>query len=128
MFGWTLFSKKVKLTQKMTEELAQGKRLQLELVSKAGDTHFNVQPEYPESYYNPRGICIGHEYRVPLVVEPNVQRAKASQAALTKAYNNYYKPDPKVTPTGATGQEFPNKPTGGIFLEPWLHNQRGLDL
>jgi sulfite oxidase len=127
MFGWTLFTKKVPLTQEK-DDLAAGRRLQLELVSKGVDTHFNVQPEYPESYYNPRGVCIGHMYRVPLIVEPNVQRAKATQSSLKMAYDSYYKPDPKVTPAGATGQEFPNKPTGGIFLEPWLHNDKGLEL
>jgi len=123
-FGWTQFAKKVPLTANMKADLVAGKRVHCELVSKGVDTHFNVQPEYPSTYYNARGVTINHMYRVPLVVEPNKYRAERKHAALQKAHNNYYRPDPRVTPEDRTGQEFPNKPTGGIFKEPWVHDRK----
>jgi hypothetical protein len=122
MWSWNLFSKKVPLTAEHKEVLAKGNRLKLELVSKAVDTHFNVQPEWPDSYYNARGIVINHMYRVPLIVDPNVLRGERDHKELQRLRNNYYKPDPKATPAGRTGQEFPNKPTGGVFQKPWVHD------
>jgi sulfite oxidase len=122
MFGWTQFSKKVQLHPDMKDQLAQGKRVYLECVSKAVDTHFNVQPEQKDAYYNARGVVINHMYRVPVVVDPNEYRGKRKQEALQKAHNDYYKPG--ENPQGRTGQEFPNKPTGGIFQEPWVHDRR----
>ena len=124
MWSWNLFSKKVPLTQAHKEQLATGRPLELELVSKAVDTQFNVQPEYPDSYYNPRGIVINHMYRVPVTIDPNVTRAARNHKDRQQQRNNYYKPDPNVTPGTRTGQEFPNKPTGGVFREPWVHDKR----
>ena len=76
----------------------------------------------PSSYYNPRGVVINHMYRVPVVVEPNGYRAEREQTELQKARNQYYKPG--ENPHEKTGQEFPNKPTGGVFREPWVHDRR----
>ena len=122
MFGWTQFSKKIPLTPNMKAQLASGRRVYLELVSKGVDTHFNVQPEHMHAYYNARGVVINHMYRVPVVVDPNEYRAKRKHEALQKARNEYYKPG--EVPEGRTGQEFPNKPSGGIFREPWVHDRR----
>ncbi len=121
MFGWTQFSEKVPLTSNMKARLASGKRVDLELVSKGVDTHFNVQPEYKDAYYNARGVVINHMYRVPVVVDPNEYRAKRKHNELQKARNQYYKPG--ENPEGRTGQEFPNKPSGGLFQEPWVHDR-----
>jgi hypothetical protein len=122
MWSWNLFSYKAPLTAAHKAQLATGRPLKLELVSKAVDTHFNVQPEYPESYYNARGIVINHMYRVPLIVDPNVERAERDHKELQRLRNDYYKPDPNVTPPTRTGQEFPNKPNGGVFFLPWVHD------
>ena len=56
MWSWNLLSKKMPLKPEHKEVLAKGNRLKLELVSKAINTHFNVQPEWPDSYYNARGL------------------------------------------------------------------------
>jgi hypothetical protein len=122
MFGWTQFSKKIPLTPNMKAQLASGRRVYLELVSKGVDSHFNVQPEHMHAYYNARGVVINHMYRVPVVVDPNEYRAKRKQGELQKARNQYYPPG--ENPKGRTGQEFPNKPSGGIFREPWVHDRR----
>jgi len=122
MYGWTQFSKKVPLTNDMKAQLASGRRLNLELVSKGVDTHFNVQPEHADTYYNPRGVVINHMYRVPIVLDPNEFRAECEQAELQKERNSYYKPGDN--PAERTGQEYPNKPTGGTFKEPWVHDHR----
>jgi len=124
MFGWTQFSKKMPLTPDMKAQLGRGMRVYLEITSKAVDTHFNVQPERPDCYYNARGVNISHCYRVPVVIDPNEYRAKRKQAELQKARNNYYKPTPDETPEGRTGQEFPNKKSGGYFEEPWVHDRK----
>jgi len=122
MFGWTQFSKKVPLTGDQKNILNAGRPLHLELVSKAVDAHFNCQPERPEPYYNARGVTISHMYRVPHIIDPNKYRGERTQRELQNAHNDYYKPG--ENPAGRTGQEFPNKPTGGIFLEPWVHDRR----
>ena len=123
-FGWTQFEKVMPLTANMKADLAAGKRVYLEIVSKAVDTHFNCQPEHRNSYYNARGVIINHMYRVPVVVDPNPMRGEGKQKELQAQRNNYYKPKPSETPADRTGQEFPNKPSRGIFQEPWVHDRR----
>ena len=64
---------------------------------------FNVQPERPAPYYNARGVCINHWYRVPVIMDPRVERDTAPTDNLP---------------------EFGNTPTGGKFVKPWAHHVR----
>jgi sulfite oxidase len=124
VWGWCQFSKRVPLSAAHKEQLRLGRRVELELVSKALNHHWDAQPERSAPYYNARGVCINHMYRVPVVVDPNEMRAKRDHKELQTQRNTYYKPTPTETPTTRTGQEFPNKPSGGTFHDPWVHDMR----
>ena len=60
---------------------------------------FNVQPERSEPYWNARGVCINHWYRVPVVLDPRVDKDMPADLP-----------------------EFGNVPSGGQFKRPWHHS------
>mmetsp|Transcript_52938 Transcript_52938/g.63742 ORF Transcript_52938/g.63742 Transcript_52938/m.63742 type:complete len:688 (-) Transcript_52938:290-2353(-) len=98
-WAWTQFSKKVTLTPEIREKLGKGERVNVELISKAMNSDFNVQPETMEPYWNARGVCINHWYRVKVTLDPNLEKGTVMH--------------------GNVEDEFPNTPSGGKFKEPW---------
>ncbi len=78
-WGWYHWSKTLKLTDGMKDQLARNLPVKLELASKALSGDFNVQPETMEPYYNARGVCINHWYRVPVVLDPRVDADMAPE-------------------------------------------------
>lgn len=100
-WGWTLFNKRMPLTPEIKAKLAAGEKVELTLVSKAVDSSFNVQPENPKPYVNPRGTAVNHWYRVRVTLDPNVP-AKAP-------------PKNPLAEHAAKG-EFANVPSGGAFI------------
>ncbi len=69
-WGWTLFNREVELDEATKKRLAKGEKVNVILVSKAVDSSFNVQPENPEPYVNPRGNGANHWYRVAVTLDP----------------------------------------------------------
>jgi len=74
--------------------------VEIDLVSKAMNSDFNVQPERMEPYWNARGVGINHWYHVNAVLDPSIPKGLEFR-------------DTTKSP------EFGNTPTGGIFVEPW---------
>ena len=63
-WAWTQFYKTIELPEEIRKQLKEGKHVRLDLVSKALNSDFNVQPERMEPYWNSRGIAINHWYHV----------------------------------------------------------------
>ena len=63
-WAWTQFYKTIELPEHIQQQLREGKHVKLDLVSKALNSDFNVQPERMEPYWNARGIDINHWYHV----------------------------------------------------------------
>jgi sulfite oxidase len=63
-WAWTHFYKTIELPEELQKRLRDGKHVKLNLVSKALNSDFNVQPERMEPYWNARGIAINHWYHV----------------------------------------------------------------
>jgi sulfite oxidase len=63
-WAWTQFYKTIELLEDIQRQLKEGKHVRLDLVSKALNSDFNVQPERMEPYWNSRGIGINHWYHV----------------------------------------------------------------
>ena len=101
MWSWTFFEKEILIPPSLVSDLKKGKRVSLELTSKALNTAWNVQPPTPDVTYNPHGCCVNHWYRVPVTVDPRV-RVNSLPAA-----------DPD--------EPFENKPSGGKFKSPFRH-------
>jgi len=98
-WGWFLFEKTVKLPKEMMQDLNKGKKVELDIVSKALSGDNNVQPEFMEPYWNARGVCINHWYHVPVTLDS------------AKAWDH-----------GAVSKEFGNVPSGGKYKKPWFHH------
>jgi len=95
-WSWVFFEKELKLPENVQEELKKGKKVDIDLCSKALNTSWNVQPESAESNINPHGCCINHWYRVPATVDPTISCSQPSEDG-----------------------GFPNKPSGGKFQTPF---------
>ena len=68
-WAWTQFYKTIELPEDMKQKLRAGEHVKLDLVSKALNSDFNVQPERMEPYWNARGIGINHWYHVNVSTE-----------------------------------------------------------
>lgn len=101
VWSWTFFEKEIVIPPSLVNDLKKGKRVSLELTSKALNTAWNVQPPTPDVTYNPHGCCVNHWYRVPVTVDPRVR------------VNSLPQPDPE--------EPFENKPSGGKFKSPFRH-------
>lgn len=95
-WAWVFFEKKIPYTSEICEQLHEGKAVKLEIVSKALNTSWNVQPENPEPNKNPHGCCVNHWYRVPIIICPNSTCDKPAEKG-----------------------EFGNRPSGGVFRAPF---------
>jgi sulfite oxidase len=103
-WAWTQFSKTVQLPPEIQEKLNKGERVQLDVVSKAMNSDFNVQPERMEPYWNARGVGINHWYHVNTVLDPALNKGELVKGKDTGA---------------AAAQEYGNTPSGGRFVEKW---------
>jgi len=95
-WAWQFFEKDIPLPAEHVATLRRGEAVKLELLSKALNTSWNVQPESAESNFNVHGCCVNNWYRVPVTVCP-----KATCDA-----------------RGPEG-DFANKPSGGAFKTPF---------
>ena len=101
-WAWTQFSQTIPLPEEIQKKLRSGQNVTLDIVSKAMNSDFNVQPERMEPYWNARGICINHWYHVKSMMDPNKEKS-------------FVRHNP-----GA--QQFGNTPSGGHFEREWgLH-------
>jgi sulfite oxidase len=98
-WAWTQFHKQIFLPDSIREDLLKGKKVELEITSKAMNSDFNVQPERMEPYWNARGVCINHWYRVRTTLDPNREKGSVEH--------------------DRSKVEFENTPSGGKFLTPW---------
>lgn len=71
-WAWVQFQQKVPLSPAMKNDLRMGKRVQVEVCSKAIDGDFNTQPERMASSWNVLGICVNHWHRRQFVVDPQL--------------------------------------------------------
>lgn len=71
-WGWTMFHHEVPIPEDAQEKLARGERVTIEVTSKAVDGQYNVQPEHPGPYVNPRGVSVNHFYRVAVTLDPHL--------------------------------------------------------
>lgn len=98
-WAWTHFSQTIPLPQDVQDRLKRGEKVQLDVVSKAMNSDFNVQPERMEPYWNARGVCINHWYHVNVTMDPNREKS-------------YLRHDQRP-------QQFGNTPSGGTFTKEW---------
>lgn len=98
-WAWTHFSKTLPLPEHIKARLDKGEIVKLEVTSKAMNSDFNVQPENVAPYWNARGVCINHWYRVNLLLDPNRPKGELYHAGVE--------------------DEFGNVPSGGKFAIPW---------
>lgn len=98
-WAWSQFTKTISLPDDVRNRLAQGEQVRLEVTSKAMNSDFNVQPETMQPYWNARGVCINHWYRVNVTLDPNRPKESISHDKTTI--------------------EFANTPSGGSFERPW---------
>jgi len=103
-WAWVQFDQDITLTDEQKAKLKRGQKVELELCSKAVNGCFDVQPERSEPYYNARGVCINHWYRVPVVIDPS------------KPAGFVQRVDPD--------DQFSNKPTGGNFHTKWISDEQ----
>jgi sulfite oxidase len=97
-WAWTQFSQTIPLPEEIQQKLKKGEDVKLNIVSKAMNSDFNVQPERMEPYWNARGVGINHWYHVKTTLDP-------------KAHKGHEK--------FQFNKEFANTPTGGVFETPW---------
>eukprot|EP00056_Hartaetosiga_gracilis_P015397 m.241648 g.241648 ORF g.241648 m.241648 type:complete len:702 (+) comp24989_c0_seq1:224-2329(+) len=102
-WGWTQFHKSIPLSDEIKVKLEKGEQVECILVSKAVDSSFNVQPELPRAYVNPRGTAVNHWYRVRVTLDPQIPAGVVINPAQHAA---------------AAGR-FANKPSGGSFMTPF---------
>jgi sulfite oxidase len=102
-WGWTQFFQTVPLSPEHQAALRRGEPVELEIVSKAVDSSFNVQPERPEPYVNPRGTAVNHWYRVKVTLDPRLPSGSV------------YNPAAEASAKGL----FANTPSGGSFKTPF---------
>lgn len=107
-WGWTIWSRDIEVTEDMQERLARGERVTLEVTSKAVDSQYNVQPEYPGPYINPRGVSVNHMYRVNVTLDPHLPSGLVINPADICARH------------GDTSGV--NTPSGGSWKAPWKHH------
>lgn len=74
-WAWTQFYKTIELPEEMKAKLKRGEHVRLDLVSKALNSDFNVQPERMEPYWNGRGVAINHWYHVNVSSEKQKVRS-----------------------------------------------------
>jgi hypothetical protein len=74
-WAWTQFHQIITLPEEMQTKLRKGQQVQLDIVSKAMNSDFNVQPEAMEPYWNARGVCINHWYHVKSTMDPNKKKS-----------------------------------------------------
>lgn len=98
-WAWTHFSKTIPLPESIRKRLDKGEIVQISVCSKAMNSDFNVQPENVAPYWNARGVCINHWYRVNILLDPNRPKGHIYHAA--------------------SEDEFGNTPSGGKFAVPW---------
>ena len=99
-WAWTQFTKVILLPNEIKEKLKNGENVKLDIVSKAMDSSFNLQPETSEPYWNARGVCVNHWYHVKTTLDPKSEKDSFSHA-------------PDVV------DEFGNTPSGGKFASTW---------
>jgi len=102
-WGWTQFEHDLVVPEEAKAALAKGKKAELTIVSKALDSHWNVQPENAEPNINPRGVAINHWYRVSVTLDPSLQTSGPTNPQ-AEATNN---------------ERFANTPSGGKFRVPF---------
>ncbi|KAL3935340.1 MAG: hypothetical protein SGBAC_009125 [Bacillariaceae sp.] len=101
-WAWTQFSHTIPLPEEIQKKLRSGQNVTLDIVSKAMNSDFNLQPERMEPYWNARGICINHWYHVKSMMDPNKDKS-------------FVRHNPG-------SQQFGNTPSGGKFEKQWgLH-------
>ena len=98
-WAWTQFHKTIPLPEEIKRRLKNGEQVKLDIVSKAMNSNFDVQPESMEPYWNARGVCINHWYHVNVTLDPSL--AKDQMVHDSSLY------------------EFANTPSGGSFKKPW---------
>jgi hypothetical protein len=98
-WAWTQFTQVIQLPEDLQARLKRGEQIQLDIVSKAMNSDFNVQPERMEPYWNARGVCINHWYHVNATLDPNKDK-------------DYLRHD-------SNNQQWGNTPSGGHFPQKW---------
>eukprot|EP00049_Salpingoeca_infusionum_P009776 m.166073 g.166073 ORF g.166073 m.166073 type:complete len:711 (-) comp14440_c0_seq1:1600-3732(-) len=102
-WGWTQFFHTFELSDDIKSRLEKGEKVNLMLTSKAVDGQFNVQPEHPNAFVNPRGTAVNHWYRVSVTLDPSLP--------------NDYMVNPQAE-ASKRGQ-YANVPSGGAFRIPF---------
>ena len=67
---WQQWELDMNLTDMMKEAVKEGKKIEVEIVSRARDGDFNVQPQSVEDSYNVLGKCVNHWPRRVVFVDP----------------------------------------------------------
>jgi hypothetical protein len=102
-WAWTQFSMTLPLPEDAKERLRKGEQVHLDIVSKAMNSDFNVQPERMEPYWNARGVCINHFYHVNATLDPNIEKGVLLRENKPEEFGG-------------------NTPSGGEFSKKWgLH-------
>ena len=97
-WSWYLWERNTPLSEEVKEKLKSGNKVTIELVSKGVDNMFNVQPDKVLPYYNARGVVVNHQYRVPVVLDPKLEKGRVIVCK---------------------GEDHFNPPTGGHFRRNW---------
>lgn len=100
-WAWYFFEKDIPIPNEMRWKLKDGERVELELVSKALNMAWNVQPENPTPNVNAHGCCVNHWYRVPVTLCP-------------RSCDDIKAPD----------GDYGNKPSGGRFATPFRNQDQ----
>ena len=67
---WQQWEIDLELTDSMKHAVNNGKKIEIEIVSRARDGDFNVQPQSVEDSYNVLGKCVNHWPRRVVFVDP----------------------------------------------------------
>mmetsp|Transcript_9028 Transcript_9028/g.18069 ORF Transcript_9028/g.18069 Transcript_9028/m.18069 type:complete len:636 (-) Transcript_9028:82-1989(-) len=100
-WSWQFFERRVPLAGEALERVKKGEKAEIVLTSKALNTAWNVQPESPDTTFNPHGCCVNHWYKVPVTVDPALKESKRGEVG-----------------------DFENKPTGGSFKSPFKNFEK----
>eukprot|EP00941_MAST-03F_sp_MAST-3F-sp1_P006417 g6417.t1 len=91
-WAWQQFQQKIPIPANVKEKLANGEKVQLEIVANAIDGDFNQQPEKMETTWNVLGICCNHQARVKVTLDPNKSPEEPVTAPKMPAGGDYVWP------------------------------------
>jgi sulfite oxidase len=90
-WAWVQFAADIELPADVRKQLKEGRKVEIQVCSKAIDGDFNSQPESMRATWNVLGICVNHWPRMTLTLDPSVPPTHAPVAIEDPAPGAYWR-------------------------------------